>query len=112
MNTQFYDQWLEVNRAAMGPVMRWNEIAAQSAEKYARYGLAVAQDCLDIGTRQLQLCGELKDPQKWAAESSKLAGELGQKLMGRATEGLQVAKEARDAFAACAAWSTKTPESV
>ncbi|MBM4202187.1 MAG: phasin family protein, partial [Gammaproteobacteria bacterium] len=72
MNTQVYDQWLEASRASMAPLMRWNEIATQSAEKCARYGLAVTQDCLDIGTRQLQLLGEVKDPQKWAVESSKL----------------------------------------
>jgi hypothetical protein len=107
MNTQLYDQWLEVNRAALAPIMRWNEIAAQSAEKYTRYGLAIAEDCLDVGTRQLQLYGEIKDPQKWAAESGKLVGELGRKLMTRATEGLEVAKEARDAFAG---WGAKAVE--
>jgi hypothetical protein len=103
MNTQLYDQWLEMNRAALGPMMRWSEIAAQSAEKCTRYSLAVAQDCLDVGARQMALIGELKDPQKWAAESSKLAGELGHKLMGRATEGLEVAKQTRAAFAALGA---------
>jgi len=107
MNTQVYDQWLEASRASMAPLMRWNEIATQSAEKCARYGLAVTQDCLDIGTRQLQLLGEVKDPQKWAVESSKLASELSRKLMGRATEGLEVAKETRDALAA---FGTKATE--
>lgn len=108
MNTQIYDQWLEMNRAAMGPMMRWSELAAQSAEKFARFGLAVTQDCVEIGTRQMQLAGEVKDPQKWITESSKLVGELGQKLMGRATEGLSVAKETRDTFAA---WTAQAVES-
>lgn len=107
MNTQLYDQWMEINRAALAPMMRWSEIAAQSAEKCTRYSLSIAQDCLDVSTRQMALLGELKDPQKWAAESSKLAGEFSRKLMGRATEGLEVVKETRDAFSA---WGTEVAE--
>jgi hypothetical protein len=103
MSTQAYDQWMEMNRAALQPIIRWSEIASHSAEKYARFSLGIAGDCIDVGTRQMQLLGAARDPQTWAAENAKLAAELGQKLMGRASEGLAVAKEARDAFASLAA---------
>lgn len=98
MNAQ-YNQWLEMNRTAMSPILRWNELVAQSTEKLARQGLALAQDIVDLGTRQLQLAGEVKDPQKWALEESKIVSEFGKKTLGRAGDYMNVSKEIRESMA-------------
>lgn len=95
MNAQ-YSQWLEMNRAAMSPILRWNELATQTAQKLARQGLTLAQDVVELGARQLQLMGELKDPQRWALEESKLLAEYGQKFVGRAGDYLSMSNEVRE----------------
>lgn len=94
-----YNQWLEINRAAMAPMLKWSELAATTADKLARQGLTVAQDLVDLGARQLQLAGEVKDPQKWAIEESKLLSEYGQKILGRAGDYLAISKDIRDSVA-------------
>jgi len=107
MNAQ-YNQWIELNRAAMAPMLRWSELAAATADRLARQGLTLTQDVVDLGARQLQLAGELKDPQKWAAEEGKLLAEYGQKMVGRAGEYLDLSKEIRESLSNWADSAVKT----
>lgn len=97
-NRQMFDQWFEVNRAALDPIMRWNDIAMRAAERVTRQNLTLAQDCLELGTRHLNLLCEANDPQKWKDEESKLAAEFSQKIVDRAGDYLKVAQETRDAL--------------
>jgi hypothetical protein len=92
-------QWSEINRAALSPILSWNEMAAQTADKFARYGLALTQDIMEMGARQLQLAGAVKDPQQWAQEESKLLTEYGQKLAARSSDYLALSKEIRESVA-------------
>ena len=108
MSTQIYDKWFEMSRAASAPFAQWNEFASKSIDKATEHTLALAKDYLELGTRQFQLLGEVKDPQKWIAEESKLFSEFGQKLVGRASEVLQAAKETREAFSSLAESTAKT----
>ncbi|MCU0733996.1 MAG: phasin family protein [Methylotetracoccus sp.] len=103
-----YNQWLEMNRAAMAPMLQWSELAATTADKLARQGLTVAQDLLDLGARQMQLAGEVKDPQKWAVEESKLISEYGQKILGRAGDYLSISKDVRESVVSWAENTAKT----
>jgi len=107
MTTQTYDQWLEMSRAAMAPITRWQELASKTAEKVAEQSLLIAQDYVELGARQLQLMGEVKDPQKWAMEESKLVAEFGQKMVGRAGAYLKAARETRDEFTGWAETTAK-----
>ena len=95
MNAQ-NSQWSDINRAALSPFLNWNELASQTADKLARYGLALTQDIVEMGARQLQLAGEVKDPQKWVLEESKLLTEYGQKLATRSSDYLALSKEVRE----------------
>ena len=97
-NRQVYDQWFEMNRVAIDPLMRWNKIALQAAEKVAKCNLAMAQDYLEMGTRQAQLNSETRDPEKWKDEERKLISEFGQKIADHAGDYLRVAKETQDAL--------------
>jgi hypothetical protein len=97
-NRQVYDQWFEMNRIAVDPFMRWNEIALQAVEKVAKCNLAMAQDYLEMGTRQAQLNCETRDPDKWKDGERKLISEFGQKIADHAGDYLRVAKETQDAF--------------
>jgi histone H3/H4 len=97
-NRQTYEQWFELNRALLNPFMRWNEIALQAAERMARCNLSIAQDYIELGSRQMQLLCEARDPQKWRDEENKLVSELGQRMVDHASGYLTVAREAQDAF--------------
>lgn len=106
MNAQ-YSQWLEMNRSAIAPMLRWSELVATTTDKLARQGLTLAQDAVDLGARQLQLAGDVKDPQKWAIEESKLISEYGQKILGRARDCLDMSKDVRESVAA---WAETTAQ--
>lgn len=108
MDTQIYDKWLEMSKAAFVPFTRWNELATKTFDKATEQTLAVAKDYLDLGTKQLQIIGDVKDPQKWLAEESKLVSEFGQKMVGRAGEYFQVVKDTREAFTS---WAETTAKS-
>lgn len=95
---QVYDQWFEMSRMAVDPLMRWNEIALQAAERVAKCNLAIAQDCLEMGTRQIQLNCETRDPDKWKDGEKKLISDFGQKIADHAADYLKVAKETQDAL--------------
>lgn len=86
-------QWSDINRAALAPLLSWNELALQTADKLTRQGLALTQDIVELGARQLQLAGEVKEPQKWAVEEGKLLAEFGQKLATRSNDYLALSKE-------------------
>jgi phasin family protein len=107
MNTRLFDQWVEVNKAAFAPVVRWQELAAETAQKLVQHNLAVGKDFVDLGTRQWQLLGEARDPQKFAAEGSKLAAEYGQKLVDRTGDFFKVAKETQEAVGSWADQAAK-----
>ncbi|CAI8759464.1 phasin family protein [Methylocaldum szegediense] len=95
---QVYDQWFEISRIAVDPLMRWNEIALQAAERVAKYNLAVAQDCLEMGTRQIELNCETRDPDKWKDSEKKLISDFGQKIADRGADYLKLVKETQDAL--------------
>jgi phasin family protein len=85
-----------MNRAFLEPLNRWNEIAALNAEKMTRYGLALVKDIMDMGASQLKLTGEVKDPQKWVLEETRLMTEYSQKVADRSGEYLALTKEIRE----------------
>ncbi|HYE37772.1 phasin family protein [Methylocaldum sp.] len=97
-NRQMYEQWFEMNRAAIDPLMRWNEIALQAAERVAKCNLAMAQDYLELGTRQAELSCEARDPEKWKDEEKKFVSEFGRKIVDHAGDYLTVARETQDAM--------------
>jgi len=105
MNTRMFDQWVEMNQAAMAPLLRWREIAADATEKTLRHNLAVMQDCLEYGSRQMQVLGEVKDPQKWMAEGGKNASDFSLKMMGRAGDYFKLVKDSQEAVGA---WTETT----
>ena len=108
MNTHLYDQWVEANKTAFAPVARWQEIAAETAQKLVQHNIAVGRDFVDLGAAQLQLLGEAKYPRKFAAEGSKLAAEFGQKVVNRTAEFFKVAKETQDAVGVWAEQAAKS----
>jgi len=68
-------------------------------EQVARQQLDVARDYAELGTRQVELLGSARDPQKWVTEQSDLASEFGKKLMSRAEEFIAIATETQKSVA-------------
>ncbi len=88
--------WTDMNRAFLEPLNRWNELASRNAEKMTQYGLALAKDLMEMGSSQLQLTNELKDPQKWMAAGTQLMTEYNQKMTDRSGEYLTLTTEIRE----------------
>lgn len=107
MSTRPFDRWLEMNRAALAPVVHWREITAEAAQKAVQHGLAIAQDGVELGTRQVQLLAEAKDPPEWMAEEGRIASEFGQKLMNRASNYVKAARETQEDLAKLAETTAK-----
>ncbi len=103
------DNLIEMNRAAMAPIAKWNEIAQAATQKVVQHQLNVVQNCMDIGTRQVKLLGELKDPQKFGAEAVNLASELGQKMVERSSDYFMIVRETQEAVFQWAETLAKVP---
>jgi phasin family protein len=107
MNTEMYDQWLKMSKAAVEPMMRLNEITAHAMERVARQQLDLAREYVELGARQMQLMGGSTDPKAIMAEEGKLVAEFGDKLRERAQEYVQIATETQQAVSA---WAEKAAE--
>ena len=102
MKEDVFGQWVEFTKNATEPMMKLNEVSARALEKVARQQFDLARDYVDLGTRQVQLLGEAKDPQKWAQDQAELASEFGKKLMARAQESVALATQTQKEMTALA----------
>ena len=108
MKEDAFGQWVEFTKNATEPMMKLNEVSARALEKAARQQFELAQEFIQLGSRQMQLLGEAKDPQKWAQEQAELASEFGKKLMARAQESVALATETQKEMTALAEKVAKT----
>ena len=92
-NNEVYAQWVDFAKNATEPMLRFNELSARALEKAARQQFDLARDYMDLGSRQVQLLNEAKDPQKWVQAQGDLASEFSKKMMARAEEFMQLANE-------------------
>ncbi len=107
MNTRLFDQWVEMNQAALAPIMRWREITTEATDKTVRYHLGVTQDCLELGNRQMQVMGEAQYPQDWLMEGNKNIADFGLKMMGRVSDYFKMAKDHQETVGAWAETTAK-----
>jgi len=95
MSNELFEQWMNFSKDAAEPMMKLNELSAQTMEKVARQQLDMAKDYMELGTQQLQLIGKAQNPQEWASVQSELVSQFSQKLMTRAEAFMQLASEAQ-----------------
>lgn len=98
-NSEVYAQWVEFAKNATEPMLRFNELSARALEKAARQQFDLARDYMDLGSRQVQLLNEAKDPQTWVQAQGDLASEFSKKMMARAEEFMQLATETQKEMA-------------
>lgn len=99
MKNDAFDQWVDFSKNAGEPLVRLSEITARAMEQVARQQLDFARDYVELGTRQVELLGSARDPQKWLTEQSALASEFGKKLMSRTEDFIAVATETQKSVA-------------
>ena len=99
MKNALVDQWVDFSKNAGEPLTQLNEITARAMEQVARQQLDLVHDYVDLGTRQVELLGSARDPQKWLTEQSALASEFGKKLMTRAEDFIAVTTETQKSVA-------------
>jgi phasin family protein len=93
MKEDAFEQWVESTKNATEPMLKLNEVLVRAMEKVAREQFDLARDYVDLGTRQMQLLGAARDPQKWAQDQAALTSEFGKKLMARAQESVALATQ-------------------
>ena len=99
MKNEAFDQWVEMSKNAGEPLVRFGQITAQAMEQVACQQLDLARDYVELGTRQVELMSNARDPQKWLTDQSALATEFGTKLMSRAEDFIAVATETQQSVA-------------
>jgi phasin family protein len=109
MAEDVFKQWVEFTKNATEPMQKLNEVSARALEKVAQQQFDLARDYVDLGTRQMQLLGQAKDPQKWAQDQAALASEFGKKLVARAQESVALATQTQKEMTAFAEDLAKSP---
>lgn len=102
MTNQAFDDWMELSKSAVEPMMRLNEITVQAMERVARQQLDVARDYLDLGSRQANILSSSRTPEELLNEQGQLVSEFGDKLISRAQEFANIATETQKAVSSWA----------
>lgn len=109
MNAPFVEQWQKTYKTALTPLIRWQEITAETAQKQIQLHLAAGKTAVDFGIRHLRLVGETKDLPTWTTEASTLTADFTQTLTDYAGNVFKTNREAQEAVNA---WVKQTVESV
>ena len=81
---------------AAGRRCRLNKIAVRMQGLLARQQLAVFENWLETGSKNMRLAAETRDPKELMAKQAELAVEFGEKLIGVAQAALDIHAQARD----------------
>lgn len=107
MSNEVFEQWMNFSKDAAEPIMKLNELSAKAMEKVARQQLDMAKDYMDLGTQQMQLMGQAKNPADWMTAQGELVADFNKKLMGRAEAFMAIANETQQNMAE---WTQETSQ--
>lgn len=85
--------FLENSRKLAEPVARFQELAARTTERFARYGYEVAGDFLNLGIAALYTTSQSKDLPELLKKQSELANQYYEKQTQRSQDLLKIAGE-------------------
>jgi Phasin protein len=85
--------FLENSRKLAEPVARFQELAARTTERFARYGYEVAGDFLNLGIATLYTTSQSKDLPELLKKQSELANQYYEKQTQRSQDLLKIAGE-------------------
>ena len=85
--------FLENSRKLAEPVARFQELAARTTERFARYGYEVAGDFLNLGIASLYATSQSKDLPELLKKQSELANQYYEKQTLRSQDLLKIAGE-------------------
>ncbi len=94
--TGMFERVTQANKRALESTMKINEIALRTQGELFRRQLGLFEECLEVGTRQLKLLTEGRDPREVVTQGAEVSMELGQKMAGTFQEALKLQAEARD----------------
>lgn len=85
--------FIESSRKFAEPVARFQELAARTTERFARYGYDVAGDYLNLGIAALHAASQSKDLPELLKKQSELANSYFEKHAARSQDLLKIAAE-------------------
>lgn len=88
-----FSSLLNSYRQSLAPVAKAQQEALKILETFARYQLALANDCLDWSVSQAKAISELKSPSDFVAQQSELSTRAGEQMRKRSQELTQIATE-------------------
>jgi phasin protein len=88
----------ESGRSALAPVLRAQQEAFKTLERFGRYHYSVAGDYLEWGVAQARAIFAPGTPAEHVASQTTLATQFGEKLQGRVREFVSLASETRATF--------------
>ena len=97
--TDPFARLFDTKEGALAQVVRFNEYAARTVEKVARYQYEVAGDLLDAGIEQMQLFSKIEKPEEMLHAEIELTQALAKKMAERSEGFLKLAEESRKGFA-------------
>ncbi len=101
-------QWLDFSRGFVEPMINFNIIMINTAERLTSKQIDVAQDHFDFWHKQIKVLAEMKDKRASLAEEGKLVAGYGNKIIERADEFLHIASDTRQSLVGFAADNTVT----
>ena len=98
--TADFNAYIEATKKAFGPFAKFNELAARTIERTARYQYEVAGDLLNLGVAQMQAATVAKDLPALLAKQTELATQFVEKNTARSQEAVKLASAAQGEFTA------------
>ena len=95
MQNEMFENWKEVNQAALAPVVKMNQITSRAMERLTKQQLTLVSESIQEGVKQSQSFGEIKSLQDLLQKQSALAADYASKLQGQAQAALEIVLEAQ-----------------
>ena len=92
------DRVREANRMARESALELNRIAVRAQGELARQQLAALENCLEAGSKQLELMTQTQDPKELVSKQTQTVASLGEKLVGVVQQSLEIQAQAREEF--------------
>ncbi|HEY5789978.1 MAG TPA: phasin family protein [Gammaproteobacteria bacterium] len=107
-NFDAFAQFNEFNQAAMGRLVRLNQISAGAIEKLTKQQMVLAEQNIKAGVEKAQSLRDIKDVQELFSLQPKLAMEAAETFKAQAQELLNIVLEAQAELTSLAEESLKS----
>lgn len=95
MSTTLSDQMSAATKEVMDSMMKLQEINDRTVQSLAKQQLEVVESYMTTGVKQIKAISETKDAKDALSAQADMAAELGNMLLGKAKQTMEVLTESR-----------------